>query len=59
MNVGRDSNEFCEEFLKREYVALTPGSAFGVAYKSWVRLSYATSRERIAEFLSRLERFLG
>lgn len=59
MDVGRDSNEFCEEFLKKEYVALTPGSAFGVAYKSWVRLSYATSRERIAEFLTRLERFLG
>uniref|UniRef100_A0A7C3RAZ7 Aminotransferase n=1 Tax=Archaeoglobus fulgidus TaxID=2234 RepID=A0A7C3RAZ7_ARCFL len=59
MDVRRDSNEFCEEILKREYVALTPGSAFGVAYKSWVRLSYATSRERISEFLSRLERFLG
>ena len=59
MDVRRDSNEFCEEILKREYVALTPGSAFGVAYKSWVRLSYATSRERISEFLSRLKRFLG
>ena len=59
MDVRRDSNEFCEELLKKEYVALTPGSAFGVAYKSWVRLSYATSRERISEFLSRLERFMG
>lgn len=59
MNVNRDSGEFCEEFLKKEYVALTPGSAFGIAYKSWVRLSYATSRERIAEFLRRLERFLS
>jgi len=59
MNVNRDSNEFCEEFLKKEHVALTPGSAFGVAYKTWVRLSYATSRERIAEFLRRLERFLS
>lgn len=58
MDVRRDSSEFCEEFLKKEYVALTPGSAFGIAYKSWVRISYATSRERIAEFLKRLERFL-
>ncbi|WP_202319564.1 pyridoxal phosphate-dependent aminotransferase [Archaeoglobus neptunius] len=58
MDVARDSMEFCEEFLKKEYVALTPGAAFGVAYRSWVRLSYATSRERIAEFLKRLERFL-
>ena len=59
MDIRRDSTEFCEEFLKREYVALTPGSAFGVAYRSWVRLSYATSRERIGEFLRRLERFLN
>ncbi|MET1124517.1 MAG: pyridoxal phosphate-dependent aminotransferase [Archaeoglobaceae archaeon] len=59
MNVGRDGTEFCEEFLKREHVALTPGSAFGISYRSWVRLSYATSRERIAEFLKRLERFIG
>ncbi len=59
MNVERDSSEFCEEFLKKEHVALTPGSAFGIAYKSWVRLSYATSRERIGEFLKRFERFMG
>ncbi len=58
MNVNRDSQEFCEEILKKEYVALTPGSAFGKAYNTWVRLSYATSRERIAEFLKRLERFI-
>ncbi|MEM2022736.1 MAG: aminotransferase class I/II-fold pyridoxal phosphate-dependent enzyme, partial [Archaeoglobaceae archaeon] len=58
MNVNRDSQEFCEEFLKKEYVALTPGSAFGKAYSTWVRLSYATSRERIAEFLKRLEIFI-
>jgi len=59
MNVGRDGDEFCEEFLRKEFVALTPGSAFGIAFKDWVRLSYATSRERIAEFLRRLERFIA
>ncbi|MCQ4153718.1 MAG: pyridoxal phosphate-dependent aminotransferase [Archaeoglobi archaeon] len=59
MNVGRDGDKFCEEFLKREFVALTPGSAFGVAFKNWVRLSYATSRERISEFLKRLERYIS
>ncbi len=59
MNVGRDGDEFCEEFLKKEFVALTPGSAFGIAFKNWVRLSYATSRERISEFLVRLERFIS
>ncbi len=57
-NVRRDSVEFAEEFLKKELVALTPGSAFGVSYRTWVRISYATSRERIAEFLKRFERFV-
>ncbi|MCX8172016.1 MAG: pyridoxal phosphate-dependent aminotransferase [Archaeoglobaceae archaeon] len=59
MNVSQDGDEFCERFLKKEYVALTPGSAFGIAFNEWVRLSYATSRERIAEFLKRLERFIS
>jgi len=57
MDVKRDGDAFCEEFLRKEHVALTPGSAFGVSFKNWVRLSYATSRENIAEFLRRLERF--
>ncbi|MCS7144411.1 MAG: pyridoxal phosphate-dependent aminotransferase [Archaeoglobaceae archaeon] len=59
MNVERNGDKFCEEFLQKEYVALTPGSAFGIAFSDWVRLSYATSRERIAEFLKRLERFIS
>ncbi len=59
MNVGRDGDKFCEEFLRKEFVALTPGSAFGIAFKNWVRLSYATSRERILEFLRRLDRFVS
>ena len=59
MNVERDSNEFCEEFLKKEYVALTPGSAFGNTYKTWVRVSYAVATDKVVEFLNRLERFLS
>ncbi|MCS7119343.1 MAG: pyridoxal phosphate-dependent aminotransferase [Archaeoglobaceae archaeon] len=59
MNVGRDGDKFCEEFLKKEYVALIPGSAFGVSFKNWVRLSYAISREEISEFLRRFERFIS
>ncbi|MDI9642347.1 MAG: pyridoxal phosphate-dependent aminotransferase [Archaeoglobaceae archaeon] len=59
MNVERDGDKFCEEFLKNEFVALTPGSAFGIAFNEWVRLSYATSRERIEEFLKRLEKFIA
>lgn len=55
---GKESFEFCEEFLKKKFVALTPGKAFGRKFSTWVRLSYATSRENIAEFLKRFEEFL-
>lgn len=59
MNVEKNGDEFCEGFLKKEGVALTPGSAFGLSFGNWVRVSYATSREKIAEFLQRLERFIS
>ena len=49
--------KFSEEFLQKEYVAVTPGSAFGLAFNNWVRVSYATSMENIKKFLERLERF--
>ena len=58
MNVETDGTKFSEEFLKKEYVAVTPGEAFGRAYKSWLRISYATSRSNIEEFIRRLERFM-
>ena len=59
VNVERDGTEFSEEFLKREFVAVTPGEAFGRSYKNWIRVSYATSRSNIEEFLIRLERFMN
>ncbi len=57
MDVGMDGMKFSEEFLQKEYVAVTPGSAFGLAFNNWVRVSYATSMENIKKFLERLERF--
>ncbi|MCS7121531.1 MAG: pyridoxal phosphate-dependent aminotransferase [Archaeoglobaceae archaeon] len=54
----RDSFKFCEEMLEKKYVALTPGAAFGPSFKTWVRLSYATSRKNIIEFLNRFEDFI-
>ncbi len=58
-NVGRDSVQFSEEFLQNEYVATTPGSAFGKNSSHWIRLSYATSRENLETFLERFKRFLS
>ncbi|RLI70809.1 pyridoxal phosphate-dependent aminotransferase, partial [Archaeoglobales archaeon] len=59
MDVERDGMKFSKEFLQKEHVAVTPGSAFGLAFNNWVRLSYATSMENIKKFLERLERFVG
>src|SRR5690349_13478507 len=39
-------------------VALLSGTAFGAAGENHLRLSYATSRERLAEGLARMGRFL-
>jgi len=57
MKVG-NGTEFAERILKEEYVAVTPGEAFG-SYVDWVRISYATSESNIEEFLVRLERFMS
>jgi aspartate aminotransferase len=53
----RGSIGFCEDLLEAERLALVPGAAFGV--DRHVRLSYATSIDRIAEALHRLGRFLA
>jgi aspartate aminotransferase len=45
------------ELLEREHVALVPGEGFGAP--GFLRLSYATSMERIDEGLGRMSRFFG
>lgn len=49
--------ELAEVFLTEAHVAAVPGSAFG--YPGFVRFSFATSREKIQEGISRLARLLG
>ena len=43
--------------LEREHVAVVPGEAFGAP--GYVRISYATSMDRIEEGLRRIARFFG
>jgi aspartate aminotransferase len=43
--------------LEREHVAVVPGEAFGAP--GYVRMSYATSMDRIEEGLRRISRFFG
>ena len=54
--VIRDDGDFCEAFLEKSYVALTPGKAFGIA--NFARWSYAASMENIEQGCDRLEAFL-
>jgi aminotransferase len=55
---GMDENEFAEQLLKEEKVAVIPGSAFGRAGRGHVRCSYATAYEQIEEALERLHHFV-
>ena len=52
-----DDTAASKQLLEREHVAVVPGAAFGAP--GHLRVSYATSIERIEEGLRRLERFFG
>ena len=51
-------NEFAEQLLQEERVAVVPGNAFGAGGDGFVRCSYATAYEKIDEALRRMERFV-
>ncbi len=51
-----NSNKFAEELLETERVGVVPGMGFGA--EGHIRMSYATSMEKIKEGMDRIERFL-
>ncbi len=53
-----DDVQFCEAILKKEKLAVVPGSAFGSNGKGYFRMTYAASMEQLKEAMDRLERFL-
>jgi aminotransferase len=55
---GMSSEEFAEELLKEEKVAIVPGTAFGDSGEGYLRISYAYSIENLREALGRLARFV-
>lgn len=57
-STGLTDEEFSEELLKEEKVGVVPGSCFGEQGKGHIRISYAASRENIAEALVRIGRFV-
>ena len=52
---GLTSTQFADRLLEEELMAVVPGSAFGS--EGYIRLSYATSDQVIAQGLERLGRF--
>lgn len=55
---GLSSEEFAEQLLMNEQVAVVPGSVFGESGEGHVRCSYATSIQKLEEAMRRIDRFL-
>lgn len=57
-STGLTSEEFAEELLHREQVAVVPGSVFGNSGEGYVRCSYATSLKQLDEATKRIKHFV-
>ena len=57
-SMGMTSDEFCEKLLMEQKVATVPGTAFGDSGEGYIRCSYATATDKIAEALRRIEVFV-
>jgi aminotransferase len=55
---GLDSQEFAEQLLQSERVAVVPGDVFGPSGEGYIRCCYATALPLLEEALERMERFL-
>lgn len=55
---GLSSEQFAEELLLQEKVAVVPGNVFGESGEGYIRCSYATSMEQLQEALKRIQRFI-
>ncbi|MCY8960466.1 aminotransferase [Bacillus atrophaeus] len=58
-STGMSSEQFAEELLVQEKVAVVPGNVFGPSGEGYIRCSYATSIEQLQEALTRMKRFLN
>jgi aspartate aminotransferase len=55
---GLSSTEFATQLLQSQYVAVTPGDAFGPAGAGYVRLSVANSDAMLAKAVERIDAFV-
>jgi aminotransferase len=58
-STGLTSQEFAEQLLYAERVAVVPGDVFGASGEGYVRCCYATALSELEEALVRIDRFLG
>ncbi|MFC1621219.1 pyridoxal phosphate-dependent aminotransferase [Candidatus Omnitrophota bacterium] len=57
-NTGMGSMEFAKRLLKKEKVAVVPGTAFWPGGKDYIRISYASKMSDLKEACLRIERFI-
>ncbi len=55
---GEDALSFAQNLLKEEKVAVVPGTAFDSSCKGYVRMSYATSYDKLKEAICRIDRYI-
>lgn len=55
---GLSAEEFAEELLREEKVAVVPGTAFGPSGEGHIRCSYAYSTQQLEAALERISRFV-
>jgi aminotransferase len=56
---GLSAEDFAQQLLAEEHVAVVPGEAFGPSGAGHVRACYATAYEQIVEAMDRIERFVA
>ncbi|MEP6702398.1 MAG: pyridoxal phosphate-dependent aminotransferase [Betaproteobacteria bacterium] len=54
----KDSLEFCKDLVRSVGLGLAPGSAFGPEGEGFLRWCFASSHERLADGVARLDQFL-
>lgn len=58
-STGLTSEQFCQQLLEQQHVAVVPGTAFGQSGEGFIRVSYCYSIDHILEAVRRIQKFLS
>jgi len=58
-HISKNSSKFAFSLLKKQKVAVVPGSDFGTGGEGYIRCSFATKMPIIEKALDRIEKFIG